>query len=278
MKRINMRDVKEVLRLKFDLKLSNSKIALAVGVSEATIERYLYRVRKNEIAWPLPADITNDQLETILYPPTEEPVGGYVIPNFQHIHTEFKRKGVTLQLLWEEYSSAAGGYSYSQFCNLYHKWRKCDETWMIQLHKAGVNTFIDYSGLTIPIIDPKTGATAFNAQIFVGVLGGSNYIFCEATKSQTIEDWIGSHKRMNEFFGGTTECWIPDNLRAGVTQSNRYEPTINQTYLNLAQHYGVAEVPARVRRPQDKSKAESGVYLVETQILARLRDRIFFTL
>jgi transposase len=278
MKRVNMREIKEVLRLKFDLKLSNSKIALAVNISETTVERYLHRVKKHKIPWPLTTDVTNDQLEALLYPAIEEPSERYTMPDFQYIHKEFKKKGVTLQLLWEEYSSTLGGYSYSQFCNLYSLWRKCDETWMIQLHKAGVNTFIDYAGLTIPIFNPKTGDVAYNAQVFVSVLGASSYIFCEATKSQTIEDWIGSHKRMNIFFGGTTECWVPDNLRTGVTQADRYEPNINQTYLNLSQHYGVAIVPARVRRPQDKSKAESGVYLVETQILARLRNHKFFDL
>jgi transposase len=278
MKRINMRKLREVFRLKFDLKLSNKKIALAVGIGETTVETYLARAKKVGVTWPLPSDMDDKQLEEALYPHEEKPLDGYALPNFGHIHKQLTIRGVTLQLLWEEYTDLHVGYSYSQFCKLYYRWKKGGETWMLQTHKAGVNTFIDYAGDTIPIYDSKTGLVAFDAQIFVSVLGASYYIFCEATRSQTGEDWIGSHKRMNEFYDGVTECWVPDNLKTGVTYSDRYEPEINRSYLDLAQHCGTSIVPARVRRPQDKSKAEGGVYFTETQILARLRDRKFFSL
>jgi len=273
-----MRKIKDVLRLKFDGKLSNAKIARSINIGETTVEQYLFRARKADLTWPLPEDMDNEKLEAILYPPKEVSPDGYDLPNFEHIHKEIKRKGVTLQLLWEEYNSNQKGYSYSQFCNMYKLWKATDETWMIQTHKAGVNTFIDYAGLTISIFDPSTGLEAFNAQIFVSALGASSFIFCEATKSQTIEDWIGSHKRMNEYFGGVTECWVPDNLKSGITCANRYEPTPNRCYRDLADHYGVHIIPARVRKPKDKSKAEGGVYVVETQILAPLRDRKFYNL
>lgn len=278
MKRINMRKIREVFRLKFDLKLSNSKIAAAVGIGETTVEVYLCRAKRKGMTWPLPSDMDDEQLEKTLYPHTEEPLEGYVLPNFEHIHKQLTIRGVTLQLLWEEYTAHQVGYAYSQFCKLYRRWKKGGETWMLQTHKAGVNTFIDYAGDTIPIFDSKTGLHAFDAQIFVSALGASSYLFAEATESQAGRDWIGSHKRMNVFYDGVTECWVPDNLKTGVTHADRYEPEINRTYLDLAQHCGTSIVPARVRRPQDKSKAEGAVYLVETQILPRLRDRKFFSL
>lgn len=278
MKRINMRKIREVFRLKFECKQSNARIARSVGIGETTVEQYLFRARRGGFTWPLPTHLDDEQLEAVLYPVIEEPSDGYELPDFQYIHKEIKKKGVTLQILWEEYTSQKKGYSYSRFCDLYKEWRVSDETWMPQIHKAGVNTFVDYSGLTVPIFDVKTGLKDFDAQVFVASLGASNYLFCEATRSQTQEDWIGSHKRMSEFFGGVTECWNPDNLKSGVKQADRYEPDINHSYLCLAQHCGVSVIPARVRKPKDKSKAEGGVYLTETQILARLRDRKFFSL
>ena len=279
MKRVIMRKIREVLRLKFDLKQSNAKIAQSIGVGETTVEQYLSRAKRGGISWPLPSDMDDERLELALYPKKESSSEeDYPMPDFNYIHKEIKKKGVTLQGLWEEFNASQKGHSYSQYCLLYKRWKIEDETWMIQSHKAGVNTFIDYAGLTIPIFDLTTGKELFLAQIFVAVLGASSYTFAEATRSQGMEDWIGSHKRMGVFFGGTTECYIPDNLRSGVTRSNRYEPLMTQGYFSLAAHYGASIIPARVRRPQDKSKAEGGVRFVETQILALLRNRKFFSL
>jgi transposase len=214
----------------------------------------------------------------MLFPPLEEPLGGYEAPDFEYILKEIKKKGVTLQLLWEEYSSNKNGYSYSRFCALYQAWKVSNETSMLQDHKAGVDTFIDYAGHTIAIYDPKTGLKEYDAQIFVSALGASSYLYCEATRTQTEEDFLESHKRMNAFYGGVTECWVPDNLKSGVTKADRYEPKINRSYLDLACHHGVSVVPARVRHPKDKSKAEGGVYFIESQILAPLRNCKFYAL
>jgi len=216
-----------------------------------------------------------------LYPPKEASGEGYLMPDFERIHRELQRKGVTLRLLWEEYTDSAAPhtpYGYSNFCTLFKSWKATDQTWMIQTHKAGENTFIDYAGHKVPIFDLTTGQKEFEAEIFVSALGASGYTFCLATRSQKEGDWIEAHKKMCQFYGGVTECWVPDNLKSGVTKADRYEPTVNRTYLDLSHYYGVSVTPARVRKPQDKSRVEGAVYLVETHILAPLRDRKFFSL
>ena len=274
-----MRKIREVLRLRMTLAHSPEKIARAVGIAETTVRRYLTLWAKTGLTWPLPEDLSDDELEITLFPPIQKiRTGGGPLPDFAYIHKELKRKGVTLHLLWREYSIQEKAYSYSQFCLLYQRWREEEKSYMMQIHKAGDCTFIDYVGLTIPITDAATGEITFKAQIFVATLGASGYIFCEATRTQTSEDWIGSHRKMCEFFGGVTKCWGPDNLKAAVNRSDRYEPVLNTSYLCAAEHYGTCILPARVRKPQDKSKVESSVYSVETQILAPLRDRTFFSL
>ena len=194
------------------------------------------------------------------------------------VHSELKRKGVTLTLLWEEYQALhPGGYRYSRFCDLYRDWRGKLTTSMRQVHKAGEKMFVDYAGHTLPIVDRRSGEIQ-EAQIFVAVLGASSYTFAEATWSQALADWIGSHTRALDFFGGVPQIIVPDNLKSGVSKPCRYEPDINPTYNDLAQHYGAAVIPARVRKPKDKAKAEVAVQVVERWILARLRNRTFFSL
>jgi transposase len=148
---------------------------------------------------------------------------------------------------------------------------------MRQHHRAGEKLFIDYGGQTVPIIDARTGEQS-QAQIFVAVWGASNYMFAEATASQSLPDWIGSHLRAFEFFQGLPELLVPDNLRSGVSKAHRYEPDLNPTYQDMAQHYNVVVIPARVRRPKDKSKADLGVQIVQRWILAALRNHTFFSL
>lgn len=273
--------VKEVLRLRFDKKLTHGTIAQAVEISVPTVERYLRKAKQKGIVWPLPDDMTNEQLEFIFHPPIKASPD-HATFDFGQIRKELARKGVTLLLLWKEAqesrSTSQPICSYSQFCHLYDLWKKEQETFMLQTHEAGVETYIDYAGPTISIWDAVTGLIAFEAPVFVSALGASSYIFCEAVRSQSEEDWTGSHKRMSEYYEGVTELWILDNLRAGVTKANRYEPIINQSYLSMGQHYGVTIIPARVRRPKDKSIAEAAVWLVEIKVLAPLRDRKFFSL
>jgi len=194
------------------------------------------------------------------------------------IHTELRKKSVTLRLLWVEYREAhPDGYGYSQFCALYREWAQHLKPSLRLSHKGGEKAFVDYAGQTVPIVDPHTGEVQ-QAQIFIGVLGASNYTYAEAQESQELSNWIAAHVRMFACFGGVPEIVVPDNLKAGVKHPCRYEPDLNPTYQDLAQHYGTAVIPTRVRKPKDKAKAEVGVQVVERWILARLRNRTFFSL
>ncbi|MCY4421375.1 MAG: IS21 family transposase, partial [Gammaproteobacteria bacterium] len=211
-------------------------------------------------------------------PPPALPAQDRGIPNWLRIHQELKHKGVTLFLLWQEYREThPHGYQYSWFCGRYREWRGKLDVVMRQDHRAGEKLFVDYAGQKVPIIDHTSGEIK-EAEIFVAVMGASNYTFAEATWSQRLPDWIGSHVRAFSYLGGVPELVVPDNLRAGVSKAHRYEPDINPTYQDMATHYGVAILPARVRRPRDKAKAENGVLVVERWILAALRHRQFFSL
>ena len=196
----------------------------------------------------------------------------------EYLHQELKRKGVTLQLLWHEYRQAnPDGYQYSQFCHLYHQWAERLDPCLRQEYRAGEKLFVDYAGQTMPIVDSSTGVIT-EAQIFVATLGASNYTFAEATVSQELPSWIQSHVHAFSFFGGVAEITVPDNLRSAVTRSCRYEPDLNATYRELAEHYGAVIIPARVGKPRDKAKVESAVLQVEQWVLAPLRHRTFFSL
>jgi len=185
---------------------------------------------------------------------------------------------VTLTLLWHEYKAAhPEGFQYSWFCDQYRAWSARLDVVMRQAHRAGEKLFVDYAGQTVEVVDRHSGEIR-TAQIFVAVLGASSYTYAEATWTQQLPDWIGSHVRTFAFLGGVSELLIPDNLRSGVSKAHRYEPDLNPTYADLASHYGVAVLPARVRKPRDKAKAEAGVLLVERWILAVLRNRSFFSL
>ena len=200
------------------------------------------------------------------------------MPDWAIVHQERKRKGVTLLLLWQEYKAATPeGLQYSSFCEAYRTWAKQLDLVMRQSHRAGETLFVDYAGQKVPVVDPRSGEV-HDASIFIAVLGASNYTFAEATWSQSLPDWIGSHVRAFEALGGVPQVLVPDNLKAAVSRSHRYEPELNRTYEALAQHYGVAVVPARAARPRDKAKVEVGVQLVERWILARLRHHTFFSL
>jgi transposase len=202
-----------------------------------------------------------------------------LFPDFHEVHKELQsRKNVTLNLLWQEYKEQnPDGYQYSWYCHKYREWAARLDVVMRHEHRAGEKMFVDYAGQTVDVIDGETGEIQ-KAQIFVAVLGASNYTYAEATLSQQVEDWIGSHVRALSFFGGVTEAIVPDNLRSGVSRVCRYEPDINPTYHDFANHYQTVVLPARVRKPRDKAKAEAGVLLVERWILARLRRHTFFSL
>lgn len=272
--RLSMRKIKEILRLRA-LGLTNRQIAGSINSSHSTVGEYLRRADAAGVGWQSAAEMDEGVLEEALFKkpvlPAKRPK-----PDFVYIHRELKRKGVTLKLLWREYLEAnPDGYRYTQFCHRYKKWAGRQNPVMRQSHKAGEKMFVDYAGLTMPIIDPSTGEVS-EAQIFVAALGASNLTFAEATASQDLFSWIGSHVRAFSFFGGVPQVLVPDNLKSGITKSCRYEPDLNPTYAEMAAHYGVAVIPARVRKPRDKAKVETAVQIVERQILAPLRNHTFF--
>ena len=277
-KRLSMRKIKEVLRLRAQ-GLSDRKVARSVKVARTTVRRIRRRAEAAGLGWPLPEDLTESALEAMLFPP-HPPPGVYPrpLPDWKHIHAELRRDGVTLQLLWLEYKEAhPDGFQYSRFCDLFRQWKDCLDPVLRQEHKAGEKTFVDYAGQTVPVVDPETGEVR-EAQIFVGVLGASNFTFAEATWTQSLADWTASHVRMFEYFGGVSELLTPDNLASGVSKACRYDPEVNPTYQELATHYGTAVLPTRQASPRDKAKVETGVLVAERWLLAPLRNHTFFSL
>lgn len=278
-KRLSMRQIKEVLRLAWEVGLGAREIARSLAIAHPTVLRYLSRGLEQNLSWPLPEGLSDAALEKLLCGlPSSVPASRRPLPDCAEIHQELKRKGVTLQLLWQEYKEAdPSGYQYTQFCDYYRKFVKKLDLSLRQIHKAGERLFVDYAGQTVPVTDPLTGEIR-PAQIFVAVLGASNYTYAEAAFSQDLPSWISAHIRAFEYFGGVPSIIVPDNLKSAVIHACRYEPQINVTYQEMAVHYGVAILPARVYKPKDKSKVEVGVLIVERWILAALRNRTFFSL
>ena len=273
-----MRQFREILRLRYEAGLGHRDIARACSVGVGTVARYLDRAGAAGITWPLPEDVDEAALSVRLFGTPCVPSAGRPEPDFAWVHRELRRPGVTLQLLWHEYVEAhPDGYRYSYFCERYGLWARKLSPSMRQAHRAGEKTYNDYSGKRPSIVNRLTGEET-PAELFVGVLGASSYVYAEASLTQKLTDWIGSHVRLMEFFGGSSEIWVPDNLKSGITTPCRYEPKTNRTYADLAEHYGAVVIPARPAHPKDKSKVEVSVQVVQRWILAALRNRVFFSL
>ena len=276
-----MRKLKEVLRLRFELKLSQRQIARSCSIGQCTVYDYLKRAQAAGIVWPLPEGWDDARLEEALFGPSPRRVyeSCRPTPDFERLHHELQtHRHLTLQLWWEEYrQNHPDGYSYTRFCELYQRWRHHLDVVLRQEHKPGEKLFVDYAGDTIPIYDPH-GGPELQASLFVAVLGASSYTYAEATENQKLENWISSHIRTFEFIRGVTELLVPDNTRTGVSRACRYEPDLNPAYQEMAAHYGVGVLPARRRKPRDKAKVEVGVLVAERWILAALRHRKFFSL
>lgn len=274
-----MRKIIEILRLKHECRLNHRQIAVSVGIARSTVCDYLHRAAAAGLGWPLPAPMSEAEVDRLLFPPPPRVETALrPQPDWAWVHQELRRKGVTLLLLWQEYKARhPDGLRYSWFCHTYRAWAGKLDVVMRQEHRAGEKLFVDYAGQTVAVTDRHSGAVRA-AQIFVAVLGASSYTYAEATDTQTLADWIGSQVRALEFFGGVPEIIVPDNLKSAVARACRYEPDLNPTYRDFAQHYQVAIMPARVRHPRDKAKVEAGVLVVERWILARLRQRVFFSL
>ena len=280
-RRMSMRRIKEVLRQVWIGGLSQREIARSVRMSKTSVANVVRRAEAAGLSWEKVSGMTNDELEALLYPGPRGVSGARrAVPDWEEVHRELARhRHLTLQLIWEEYREVAKGpvYSYSRYCELYHEWKRRLNVTMRQSWKAGERMFVDYAGETLEIIDRATGEV-HEACLFLAVLGASSYTYAEVTWTQGLEDWTGSHVRALEHFGGVPQIVTPDNLRSGVKSPHRYDPEINRTYHEFAEHYGLAVIPARVRKPRDKAKVENGVLVVERWILARLRHRRFFSL
>ncbi len=277
-----MRKIREVLRLHSDLGCTHRQIASACNISPSTVGAYIERAAEAGLSWADAEPLTEAEVEDRLftYVGRSEPKARAAI-DFDWVHAELPRAGVTLQLLWGEYQIAAREagvlpYQYSQFCELYAAWRNQRRLSMRQTHRPGEKLFIDYSGKRPFIIDSDTGEVR-DVELFVAVLGASNYTFAEITLTQTIPDFTASTARALEYFGAAPCIIVPDQLRSAVARPDRYDPDINQTFHELAQHYGVVIIPAPPRKPKGKAKVEAGVLIAQRWILARLRNRRFFS-
>ncbi|MGH7748039.1 MAG: IS21 family transposase, partial [Candidatus Dormibacteria bacterium] len=273
-----MRKIRDVLRLSLGEGLSDRHVSASMGMPRITVRRYLQRARQAGLSWPLAEDMDDHALEQRLFVAPRSTEVVRPLPDWGEVHRELRRKGVTLQLLWMEYKERCpDGYQYTQFVHHYRQWARRLDVVLRQDHRAGEKLFVDFSGLTMPITDPVTGVVT-QAELFVAVLGASTLTYAEALPSQELPHWIAAHVHTFQFLGSVPEILVPDNLRSGVTQAHRYEPLINQTYQEMAAHYGCVVIPARSYKPRDKAKVESGVLLAQRWILASLRHHTFFSI
>lgn len=277
-----MVDYKAILRLNSE-KLSLRQIAARVGNSHHTVKNVIDTAAKNGVAWPIEEDVTNQELEKLLFPDRMVSKNVmYAEPDYSYIHKELSKKGVTLTLLWNEYcercrANGAIPYMSTQFCDKYRRWAKVTKATMRVNHKPGETMQVDWAGGTIPYYDSVTGEE-FKAYLFVAVLPCSGIIYVEACNDMKQENWLMCHVHAYEYFGGVTRILVPDNLKTGVTANTRYETQLNESYRKLAEHYGKAIVPARVRHPQDKGLVERSVGFSTTWITAAMRERKFFSI
>ena len=277
---LSMRKIREVLRLSA-LGLAQHQIARSCSIVQSTVHKYLKLAEAAQIGWPLPENLTDRQLDQLLFGkrPTPPSRRSHLAPDFPAIRKELEvHKDLTLELVWREYRQAQPeGYRYSRFCELYREWCGAQKLTLRQQHNPGEKLFVDYAGATIPIQNRETGEI-HPASLFVAALGYSSYTFAEATWSQALPCWISSHIHAFEYFGGLPSIVTPDNLKSGVHKACRYEPDLNPTYNDMAAHYQVAVLPARPRKPRDKAVVENAVQLVQRWIVAALRKRTFFSL
>lgn len=276
--RLAMKTIREILRLCWELNLSFGDVARALSVSSSTVHRHVRTAQAAGLTWPLPADLDDTDLERLLFPPVESGRKQRPEPDWSHLHNELRRKGVTLSLLWHEYKEQhPDGYQITQFCERYRRWRERLSVTMRQHHRAGEKAFSDFAGAKFRVINRETGEVTF-AHLFVSCLGASNYTYAGVFADETAESWCQGQSAAFDYWGGTPEVIVPDNPRSTVSKPCRYEPELNDSFRVMASHYGCAVIPARVRRPKDKAKAEAAVGLATRWIYARLRDWDFFSL
>lgn len=276
--RLPMRKVLEILRLRWVLGLTVRETSAALGMSTGAVSRTTERAHAAALSYEAASALTHEALEAALYPvPTRS--SSFVEPDVRWIHRELRRVGVTLELLHQEYRAEHGeqALGYSAFCRRYQRWRAKRGPVLRKHYVGGEVLFVDFSGKRPSVVDPATGEVR-EVELFVAVMGASNFTYVEAVATQRVSDWIGAHTRALDFLGGVPRTVVPDQLRSGVSEPDRYEPRLQRTYEDLGRHYGTAVIPARPRKPRDKAKVEAGVLVAQRWILARLRDETFFSL
>jgi transposase len=273
-----MRNVLEILRLRLGEDRSEREVARSVGKARSTVADYVLRFTVAGLVWPLVPPLDEDALERLLF---AEVIGRAekAAANMGDVDLELRRKGVTLQLLWEEYAREHEGraYQYSWFCERYQEWRRKQRISMRQVHVAGRKMFVDFSGDGLALTDPRTGERR-RVELFVATLGASSMTYACATLDQTLASWVEGMTRALEAFGGVTELVVPDNPRALVTRVDRYAPDLNRTVVDWAEHYGTCVIPARPYKPKDKAKVEAAVLVAQRWVVAVLRNRVFHTI
>jgi len=275
-----MTNYREILRLK-SLGYSQRSIASGAKASRNTVSEVLKKAEQLNITWPLEDDVTNEMLDELFWGKRNSSPAPYAVIDFNYIHKELSKKGVTLTLLWQEYCERAyingeTPYMSTQFGDKYRRWARITKATMRVTHKPGDTMQVDWAGGTIPYFDSITG-DEYKAYLFVAALPCSSYLYVEACTDMKQENWLMCHIHAYEYFGGVTRVLVPDNLRTGVTANTRYETQLNESYRELAEYYGTAIVPARVRKPQDKGLVERSVGFSTTWITAALRERKFFS-
>lgn len=275
-----MVEYREILRL-HSLGLSKRNIAGSVSRSRDTVSDVLERAAKQGLKWPLPLELTDTEMKSRLYPEKEKPASNPRTPDFEHVHEELAKPGVTMTLLWDEYCASCSDigeipYQYSQFCRMYRKYALGNKAVMRISKKPGERMEVDWAGQSAFIQDSATGAQ-LPVHIFVAVLPASQYTYVEAFSSMNLQSWISGHINAFAFFNGVPRIVVPDNLKTGVEKADWYSPVINKTYHEMAEHYDTAILPARVRHPRDKASVESTVGHVSTWIIAALRDNRYFS-
>jgi transposase len=276
--RLSMRQIREILRQKWSLGRTHREVAQSLGISSGAVGTTVLRARAAGLAWAQVEALSDEVLHARVYGPPTPPTRHRPVPDCAALHAERRKPGVTLELLHLEYlEQHPDGYRYTQFCEVYRRWLHRRGLSMRQVHRAGAKLFVDYAGKKPTIIDATTGEV-IDVELFVAVLGASNYTYAEATRTQQVPDWVASHQRAFQFFGGVTAAIVPDQLKSGVVVPCRYEPGLQRTYDEFAQHYGTVILPARPAKPRDKAKIEVAVQVAERWILARLRHETFFTL
>jgi len=263
--------------LKFQLGLNDSQVSRSAGIARSTVQEYLQRVTGADLAAEQLLTLDDAALERRLFPLRELRDVDRPLPEWEVVERELRGRGVTLRLLWLEYlAGQPDGYQYTQFVHHFRAWQRATRPpVMRQVHRAGEALEVDYAGMRLTVIDMGEPR---EAQIFVACLPCSQLIYAEASWTQGHEDWLGAHVRTLSFIGGCPEKLVPDNLKSGVSEAFYYDPVLNRTYHELARHYGIAILPARVRKPRDKPSVESAVNQVERWVLAPLRHRRFLSL